>query len=341
MLFAKLRYYCLFSQQRRQRRVSVNNRVRSPFCRQAVKMLHTDATILWNAVKQATERAKAKGTIATIPTQCEIIEENGIRFVVRVAKNLAKKPTPTESLTTIGPPPVDPFSDPPKNELYVAGITPTHSIILNKFNVVDFHLVIVTNEFRPQSELLTIEDFEALTLVIQLLNGFGFYNAGQFSGASQPHKHLQWMPIAPDTGLPVEPLITKQGVSSSEFFSLNEFPFIHQCCRLSRLMPQVVLQHYRSMLPNLVNQVNSLNNSSSNQKLTIETLSYNLLLTEKWLMIVPRRADAFGNIGINSVGFTGNILVKSEDDLQILKRVRPLAVLKHVTFPRNDKEASL
>jgi hypothetical protein len=34
---------------------------------------------LWNVVKQATERAKAKGLLSTISTECEIIEQNGIK----------------------------------------------------------------------------------------------------------------------------------------------------------------------------------------------------------------------------------------------------------------------
>jgi ATP adenylyltransferase/5',5'''-P-1,P-4-tetraphosphate phosphorylase II len=53
----------------------------------------------------------------------------------------------------------------------------------------DFHLVIVTNEFRLQSELLTVEDFEALTSIIQLLHGFGLFNAGPLSGARYIQLH--------------------------------------------------------------------------------------------------------------------------------------------------------
>jgi hypothetical protein len=45
-------------------------------------MLHTNeakSATLWNAVIQATERAKAKGLLSTILTECEIIEQNGIK----------------------------------------------------------------------------------------------------------------------------------------------------------------------------------------------------------------------------------------------------------------------
>jgi ATP adenylyltransferase len=58
-------------------------------------------------------------------------------------------------------------------------------------------------------------------------------------------------------------------------------------------------------------------------------------------MIVPRRAESYENIDINSFGFTGNILVKSEEALQIIKKVGPITVLQHLTFPLNNKESNL
>ena len=40
-------------------------------------------------------------------------------------------------------------------DLFVADISPTHVCILNKFNVVDYHLLIITRAFESQENLLS------------------------------------------------------------------------------------------------------------------------------------------------------------------------------------------
>lgn len=54
---------------------------------------------------------------------------------------------------------------------------------LTRAYVSDYHVLIVTNEFRYQSEPLNEADFESMRLVIEEMNGLGFYNAGEMSGA--------------------------------------------------------------------------------------------------------------------------------------------------------------
>lgn len=62
--------------------------------------------------------------------------------------------------------------------------------------------------------------------------------------------------------------------------------------------------------------------------------SYNLVWTEKWMMIVLRdKGHAFGKYGINSLGFTGSYLVKSEEDLLDLVKYSPMDVLLNIGVP--------
>jgi len=67
--------------------------------------------------------------------------------------------------------------------------------------------------------------------------------------------------------------------------------------------------------------------------------SYNLLLTDKWMMIVPRMKENFEHdsivTSVNSVGFSGTLLVKTEEEMKCLKEQGPMAILKSVTFPKN------
>lgn len=100
-------------------------------------------------------------------------------FHMRVITALAMKARTTTTQANINPfLPYDP-------NLFVAEVSPTHVALLNKFNVVDHHLVIVTRAFEPQEALLTREDCEALLLCLAEIDGVAFYNAGSSRGQSE------------------------------------------------------------------------------------------------------------------------------------------------------------
>jgi ATP adenylyltransferase len=88
-----------------------------------------------------------------------------------------------------------PVGVPPEPELTVGGVGPTHVAVLNKYPVIDRHLLIVTREFAHQEALIDTADFAALAAVMREFPSLGFYNGGKTAGASQPHKHLQVVPL--------------------------------------------------------------------------------------------------------------------------------------------------
>ena len=79
----------------------------------------------------------------------EVVEEAGIPFLVRVVSNLARKREAEISRPRQLKTNRNPFL-PYENELFVAEIGDSHVCLLNKFNVVDHHLLIVTREFEDQ-----------------------------------------------------------------------------------------------------------------------------------------------------------------------------------------------
>lgn len=99
-------------------------------------------------------------------------------------------------------PRVDPFSHPDPDLVVVAGLHGSHNIILNKFPVVDRHALLCTVDFIPQNEHLNVVDFTAITEVFNYgLDDFlMFYNCGYNSGASQGHKHVQFIPLRCSVG---------------------------------------------------------------------------------------------------------------------------------------------
>jgi sulfate adenylyltransferase (ADP) / ATP adenylyltransferase len=76
----------------------------------------------------------------------------------------------------------------------VKELGPSHRLLLNKFNLYQQHLLVVTREFEPQSNPLTRDDFKHAILTFRAVKGFYFYNSGPKAGASQTHKHIQVFP---------------------------------------------------------------------------------------------------------------------------------------------------
>ena len=136
--------------------------------------------------------ALASGALEPIETDETALEDGDVRFVVRSVTSLARK-------RAAGAIPKDdarpnPFA-PPDAELVIGDITPTHFGVLNKYPVVAHHLLIVTREFVDQVTLLDATDFAALAACLRQVDGLGFYNGGREAGASQPHRHLQLVPL--------------------------------------------------------------------------------------------------------------------------------------------------
>ena len=178
-----------------------------------------------------------------------------MRFVVRVVSSLARKEAARASAD---PDPLGNYEP----DLFVCDASPSHYVLLNKFNALPHHLLIVTRHFEPQEAALTGADFEALA---RCLCGFGdlaFYNCGTDAGASQPRKHLQLVPMPQ---IPIEPFLD----------SGSELPFRHAFVRICAMTD--LYERYRELLA------------------ACGTAPYNLLVTRRWMLLVPRHAYARRN----------------------------------------------
>jgi len=148
---------------------------------------------LWNAVRARTRHALGCGALRPIEIETRVVQQEGIPFLVRVATNLRRKDAAraeqAESSRAAGKT-VDPFQ-PYEEDLFVTDLPPSHFCLLNKYNVIDHHLLIITRDYADQEELITPEDFAALWACLAEIDGVGLYNGGKTAGASQPHKHLQ------------------------------------------------------------------------------------------------------------------------------------------------------
>ncbi|WP_445635182.1 Phosphorylase [Nostoc sp. DSM 114161] len=284
---------------------------------------------LWKSVKERTEYALQCGALLSIPTEFEFVEQDGVRFLVRILSNLNRKKAAKEKQekqsATSGKE-FNPFL-PYEEDLFVADISDTHVCILNKFNVVDYHLLIITRAFEEQESLLTLEDFTAMWVCLADFDGLGFYNSGKIAGASQRHKHLQLvpLPLAPSgSQIPIEPLLRETEFHNS--IAIPKLPFLHAFAPLN---PQWVespftagkatAEIYRTLLDDVGLDATQLG-------------AYNLLMTREWMLIVPRSQEHFHTISVNSLGFAGALLVKNAEEMQLLKDQGPITILKSVAI---------
>lgn len=280
--------------------------------------------VLWQRTIEQTQHALSCGALLSIPTSQTLIEQAGARFLVRIVTNLIRKEAADlkqkqEEVATGKP--IDPFL-PYDRDLFVVDISDTHVCLLNKFNVVENHLLIITRAFEEQEALLTLSDLEAMWACLSEVDGLAFYNGGSVAGASQRHKHLQLVPfpfVQDGDRLPIDPLV--QAVTSPDITVIPEFPFIHAFKKLDRTnTPDQLLECYSELLETV--------GIDSHQP--IQTAPYNFLATREWMMIVPRSQAEYRSIAVNSLAFAGALLVRTPEQLETLKQLRPLNFLKNV-----------
>ncbi|MDJ0730905.1 MAG: phosphorylase [Crocosphaera sp.] len=282
---------------------------------------------LWQQVKKQTDYALNYGALQSIPTEYELIKDKEINFLVRIITNLGRKDKAKKKQKKLGKD-FNPFL-PYEKDLFVADISDTHVCLLNKFNVVNYHLLLITREFEEQETLLTLNDFAALCACLLQVDGLGFYNNGKIAGASQRHKHLQLVPFPLVSELQKTPIdqIIETANYQDNIGRVSCFNFSHGIIKLSFNGNNNILELAQQIFNNYHHLLKSLK-ISINQEGKPEP--YNLLVTKEWMMMVRRSQPKYESISVNSLGFAGALLVKNEQQMKILKELKPLTILEKV-----------
>ncbi len=308
------------------------------------KLLLTPGT-LWEKIKQQTQHGLECGALQPIPTNYEFVENGKINFLVRILSNLsckeeARKQQEKNQVATGKD--FNPFL-PYEEDLFVANISPTHLCLLNKYNVVDYHLLIITREFESQENLLTLPDFEALGACMAEFDGLAFYNSGKTAGASQRHKHLQLvpLPLVPDRATETNKLIKipiDSAIASAKFdgqvATITEFNFQHALVKLDPSWVNSPVESAASLLESYLTLLQAVDIQVGDNMSGKNSGSYNFLATREWMLIVPRIEEKFQNISINSLGFAGAMLAKNQEQMEIIKQNSPLKILSNVAPSR-------
>ncbi|QCP53860.1 phosphorylase [Trinickia violacea] len=296
---------------------------------------------LWPALCKQTAHALRCGALQPIASDERLIEDAGVRFIVREVSSLARKDQarPAPAARSAASPPVNPFL-PHDPNLFVADVSDTHFALLNKFNVIDHHLLIVTRSFIRQETPLNAADFAAWFACLAEFDGLGFYNSGSEAGASQPHKHLQIVPLPLGTSglrLPIEPLLNTARLQGT-IGTIPGLPFRHAFATLDPASVRypdagrIAEARYRALLDAVQRQTAPANGETPSQ------LPYNLLVTPSWMLLVPRSAERVESVAVNALGFAGSLFVRDAAQRQTIERLGPMNVLCRVAFaPDEDR----
>jgi ATP adenylyltransferase len=155
------------------------------------------------------------------------------------------------------------------------------------------------------------------------------------AGASQPHKHLQLVPLPLGrTGppLPVETLFASvkaragivqvAGLPFDHAFLWLDRPAFDDAGAAARQMHACYLELLAAVGLKAVETGGEARQSGP----------YNLLATRRWMLLVPRSRELFDSVQVNSLGFAGSMFVRDEAQMQVLKRAGPMAVLRETAI---------
>ncbi|KPQ34860.1 MAG: ATP adenylyltransferase [Phormidesmis priestleyi Ana] len=298
-----------------------------------MKKIEWETGTLWKRLKEQTAHGLSVGALQPIETTVEQVDDGSIPFSIHIVDSLSlKEEAKAQQAKTEFENPFLPYEE----DLYVTDISPTHVCLLNKFNVIDHHFLIVTREFEEQDSWLTSADFEAVVRCLSEVDGLAFFNGGTIAGSSQRHKHLQVVPRTEEKPeFPVEQAILKAKVSGGGRRS-PLFAFQHE---IANFPPQkqgfsdkVLTTLYANRYQMLLKAV-GIDPTEAEAK---QAAPYNMLCTRKWMMLVPRSQEDYMGIPVNALGFAGSLLVKNQSELVKLQELGPMNLLEQVAISSRE-----
>ncbi|KAJ9357765.1 putative bis-tetraphosphatase [Paecilomyces variotii] len=328
--------------------------------------------------------AKESNHIVFSKTQLTTLHASGIPYQLRYCPALAKKQNQAPKVDEKKGPRPDPFEN-PSPDLLIAEVPqeqPRYALVLNKFPVIANHFILATKAWKSQTDILEKEDIEATYACLQSWDEttttdgvrdrgqgldaakrlFAFYNSGEESGASQPHRHIQFLPVEAmresesDAWRPLvdhfaTEKVTKTGAG---LLVLPQLPFVHFARDIpSNPSADVLHEIYLSLYKAAVTAARGASSEDSSRTEGPAAVSYNLAMTLSTMIICPRRrekaqltinpqhaADVHqaGTLSLNGTILAGTLMVKAEAEWNELRKnpENLNAVLAEISYPRSD-----
>jgi ATP adenylyltransferase len=276
---------------------------------------------LFDQTRLASAHAIARGALLPLQSESALAECNGLPYSIVHLSSLSLKDMAGVLQRAGSSNPFAPY-DP---DLFVAELSPTHVLLLNKFPIIDHHVMAISREFVSQSSPLQPADFDALARMMSGIDGLMMYNGGPQAGASQPHRHVHLMP---GRMAPLATIFPRGAPDRCQ--RIDAFRFEHAFVRLSpdRISDAGYWQH----------RIEEACAFCGLQPTGAEMPAFNLLGTREWLLVVPRSRASCTiediTVQVSALDFGGVVSVRNPAQIATVQRAGLLAVLEATTIPR-------
>jgi ATP adenylyltransferase len=272
---------------------------------------------LLRKAKEVTVAASASGALVPLDTTLtHLMGDGGSRFELRHLLSATPK-----HLRASGPKP-NPFL-PWDQRLEVDRIGDSHVVILNKYPVQTSHMLLITQDWQPQTGWLSMEDWRSLARIDATTTGLWFFNSGPDAGASQPHRHLQLLPRAAGERICARDDWFRRCAQNTTMSAQDPLLRSSRVAAISSTLTGETLQElYLALADDL-----GLGHPTTDD---CPRGAYNLLLSRQWMAIVRRRREGIRGFSVNALGFAGSLLSTEASDRQWIQRSGPEALLQAV-----------
>ncbi len=299
-----------------------------------------DSTFM-RAVRERTDAAIASGDLQPIVAEQVVIHDGGLPFTVRwvaalAAKDAAKAGAASGVTLPGGPrdPNFNPFL-PPDPVLTVGPLGAHHNVVLNKFPVCLHHLVLARREFAEQLSPLEPIDFLALATVLSDAGGLGFYNGGAAAGASQRHKHVQWIPaVAGNASLRHLGAGLPAGLAPGDLARHPGLPLRHCFVRVEAGRGCDPAAAAQAMYEAFGRACDALGLEPGDEDGLLPPC--NMLVGDDWMLVLPRSREHFEGVSLNALSYGGTVYVRDPAQIEAIRAVGPLRALAAVGIPDSE-----
>ncbi|KAL8347850.1 hypothetical protein RB601_002849 [Gaeumannomyces tritici] len=238
------------------------------------------------------------------------------------------------------PPPLfEPGSDISAVGFEICDVGATHRLIANKFCFTRPMLLLMTRDgFKRQHDPLEAPDLAAAWAALRAMrtSHFVFYNCGEPSGNSRLHRHVQ---------------LTRRPEGFTTFLDHEEgsggggggrpsVPFMYFREPLMRKVEEgedgasapVTGESLAKVYGELLGRAEA--SSSFRWDGPGTSCPHNLVMTEHWMAVIPRRRAVWEGLSTNAIGMLGLVGVSSREEADKWVRTGPLEALCQFGIPR-------
>jgi len=287
------------------------------------------------------------------------VYQNGIKYLIKYLEKDELKNKPVlladHSKTNTDSKVFDPFEPPFKDGQVIEENfwdLGTHRIFFSKFAIMDEHILLVTRDFESQYTHLTFDDIKNSIILMTAMEGVVIFNGGKKSGASQIRKHLQCIPFSSMYGrefgifellkdtknlLKLDELNSNKSSNYFEFSLLKQFEE-YNIKHLLITFSEIIIKSTKGLnnLETISTLIFELYNYSLNYLRLLTDKEnildhYSFLLTQEWLLILPRKSNEVvlksETLNINTFGYLLTFLIKNKETL---KEIDELNIIKDI-----------